>query len=64
MFCIFSHNKFPICGEMAGWGDSGSQTTSRTAPFGGFPCDFTIVGRLGPLHEAGNAMGLCRRRAY
>ena len=39
---------------MAGWGDSGSQTGSRTASSGGFLCGFNIVGRLGPLHEAGH----------
>ena len=37
---------------------------SRTAPFGGFPCGFNTVGRLGPLHEAGQAVGLHGRRAY
>ena len=36
LLCVFSHNKFPICGEMAGWGDSGSQTGSKTTPSGGF----------------------------
>ena len=36
---------------------------SRTAPSGGFLCGFNIVGRLGPLHEAGQAVGLCGRRA-
>ena len=64
LLCVFSHNKFPICGEMAGWGDSGSQMGSRTASSGGFLCGFNIVGRLGPLHEAGQAVGLHRRRAY
>ena len=43
---------------MAGWGDSRSQTGSRTTPFGGFLCGFNIVGRLGQLHEAGQAVGL------
>ena len=43
---------------MTGLGDSGSQTGSRTAPSSGFPCDFNIVGRLGPLHEAGHVVGL------
>ena len=64
LLCIFSHIKFPVCGEMAGWGDSGSQTGSRTAPSGGFLCGFNIVGHLGPIHEAGQAMGLRGRRAY
>ena len=64
LLCIFSHNKFPICGKMVSWGDSGSQTGSRTAPSGGFPCGFNIVGRLGLLHEAGQTMGLRGRRAY
>ena len=64
LLCVFSHNKFSICGKMAGWGDSGSQTGSRTASSGGFPCDFNIVGHLGPLHEAGHIMGLRRRGAY
>ena len=32
---------------------------SRTAPSGGFPCGFNIVSRLGPLHEAGQKVGLC-----
>ena len=39
-------------------GDSGSHTASRTAPSGGFPCGFKIVGHLGPLHEAGQEVGL------
>ena len=30
---------------------------SRTAFSGGFPCGFNIVGRLGPLHEAGHIVG-------
>ena len=64
MLCVFSHNKFPICGEIAGWGDLGSQTGSKTAPSGGFPCDFNTVGRLEPLHEVGQAMGLHGCRAY
>ena len=64
ILCIFSHNKFLICCEMTGWGVSGPQTGSRTAPSGGFQCSFNIVGRLGPLHEASQAMGLRRRRAY
>ena len=49
---------------MVGWGDSGSQTGSRTAPSGGFLCGFNIVDRLGPLHEAGQAVDLRGRRAY
>ena len=49
---------------MAGWGDSGSQTGSRTASSGGFPCGFNIGGRLGPLHEAGQAVDLRGRWAY
>ena len=43
---------------MAGWGVSGPQTGSRTAPSGGFPCGFNTVGRLRPLHEVGQAVGL------
>ena len=58
LLCIFSHNKFPICDEMAGWGDSGSQTGSRTALSGEFFYGFNIMGRLGPLHEVGQAVGL------
>ena len=46
LFCVFFHNKFPICGEMAGRGDSGSQMGFRTAFFGGFSCGFNIVGRF------------------
>ena len=49
---------------MADWGVSGPQTGSRTAPSSGFPCDFNIVGRLGPHHEVGQAVGLRGRRAY
>ena len=64
LLCVFSNNKFPICGEMAGWGDSGSQTGSRTASSGGFLCGFNIVGRLRQLHEAGQAVGLRGCRAY
>ena len=45
---------------MAGWGDSGSQTGSKTAPSGRFLCGFNIIGRLGQLHE----VGLCGRQAY
>ena len=26
---------------------------------GGFPCGFNTVGRLEPLHEVGQAVGLC-----
>ena len=37
---------------------------SRTAPSGGFPYGFNIVGHLGSLHEAGQEVGLCGRRAY
>ena len=47
---------------MAGYEDSGSQTGSRTTPSGGFLCGFNIVGRFGPLHEAGQAVGLRGRR--
>ena len=65
LFCEFSHNKFPICGKMVNWGgDSGSQTGSKTAPSGGFPFDFNIVGRLRPLHEASHVMGLRGRQPY
>ena len=49
---------------MAGWRDLGSHTGFRIAPSGGFPCGFSIVGRLGPLHEADHAMGLRGRWAY
>ena len=49
---------------MAGWGDLGSHTGFRTAPSGGFPCGFSVVGRRRPFHEAGQAVGLCGRRAY
>ena len=64
MLCVFSHNKFPICNEMANWGDLGSQTGSRTAPSGEFSCGFNTVNRLRPLHKGGQAVGLCGRRAY
>ena len=37
LLCVFSHNKFLICGEMAVLGVSGPQTGSRTAPSGEFP---------------------------
>ena len=43
---------------MTGWGNSRSQTGSRTAPSGEFSCGFNIVGRLGSLHEASHAVGL------
>ena len=43
---------------MAGWGDSGSHTGFGTALYGGFPCGFNTVGRLGPLHKMGQAVGL------
>ena len=46
LLCVFSHNKFLICGEMAGCGVSGPQTGSRTAASGGFPCGFNTVGRF------------------
>ena len=34
----------------------------RTALSGGFPCGFSVVDRLGPLYEAGQAVGLYRRQ--
>ena len=49
---------------MVGWGDSGSRTSFRTAPSGGFPCGFSVMGRLGPVHEAGQAVDLHGCRAY
>ena len=49
---------------MAGWGDLGSHTGFRTAPSGGFQCGFSVVGRLGPLHEASQKVGQRERRAY
>ena len=49
---------------MTDWGDLGSHTGFRTAPSGGFPCDFSIVVRLGSLHETGQEVGLCGRQAY
>ena len=55
---------FPICGEVADQGDSGSHTGFGTALSGGFPCAFNTVGRLGAFHEAGQAMGLRGRRVY
>ena len=39
-------------------GDLGSYTGSKILPSGWFPCGFDIVGRPGPLHEAGQALGL------
>ena len=59
ILCVFSH----MC-EVAGWGDSGSHTGFRIALFGGFPCGFSVMGRLGLLYEAGQAMGLCGCWAY
>ena len=49
---------------MADWGDLGSHTSFMTAPSSGFPCGFSVVGRLGSLPEAGQAVGLRGRRAY
>ena len=49
---------------MADWGDSGSHTGVRTALSGGFSCGFSVMGRLGPLHEASQTMGLCGRGDY
>ena len=46
---------------MVGWGDSGSHTGFGTALSGGFSCGFNTVGRLGPLDEAGQAVGLLSR---
>ena len=43
---------------MAGWGVSGPKTGYRVTPSCGFPCDFNTVGRLEPLYEAGQAVGL------
>ena len=37
---------------------------SRTALSSGFLCGFNTVGRLGLLHEAGQAMGMRGRRTY
>ena len=64
LLCVFSHNRFPICGEMAAWRVSGPHMGSRTAPSSGFPCGFNTMGRLVPLHEAGQEVGLRERRAY
>ena len=64
LLCVFSHNKFLICGEMASSRDSGSQTGSRNAPSSKFSCGFNIAGRLGQLHETGQAVGLHGCRAY
>ena len=61
LLCVFSHNKFFICGKMAGWGDSGSRTGSRTAPSGGFSCGFNIVGWF---MRWARAVDLHGRRAY
>ena len=36
----------------------------RTALSGGFPCGFSVISHLGPLHEVDLAMGLCGRWAY
>ena len=58
LLCVFSHNKFLICGEMAGWGDLGSHTGFKTTPSNEFSCGFNIVGCLGPLLEAGKTVGL------
>ena len=49
---------------MASWGDLRSHISFRTVPSGGFPCGFSVVSRLGPLHEAGQAVGLRGCRAY
>ena len=64
LLCVFFHNKFPICGEMAGWEDSGSHTASKTVPYDGFPCGFNTMGRFGLLHETGQAMGQHGHRVY
>ena len=49
---------------MADWGDLGSHMGFRTAPSSGFSCGFSVVGRLGLLYEAGQAVGLRWRQAY
>ena len=36
----------------------------RTAMSSGFPCGFSVMGRLGPFHEADQVMRLCGRWAY
>ena len=46
---------------MAGQGTRDPKRGSKTAPSRGFLCDFNIVGRLGPLHDAGHKVGLPAR---
>ena len=60
---IVIHNTLFICGRMAGWGTRDPKG-SRILLFGWFSCGSDIVGRHGPLHEAGHAMSLRGRWAY
>ena len=56
---IVIHNTLSICGRDSRLGDSGTETCSRTLPSSWFLCGFNMGGRLGPPHEAGQAVGLC-----
>ena len=52
---------------MVRWPAGGTRDSTRvfkTAPSDGFPCDFNVVCRLGPFHEAGQAVGLHGCRGY
>ena len=55
---IVIHNK------MTGWETRDPRQGYRILPSGWFPYGFNIVGRLRPLHEAGQAVGLQGRWAY
>ena len=52
---IVIHNTIFICGRMVGW----ETRDPRRVSFGRFSYGFNIVGHLDPLHEVGQAMGLC-----
>ena len=53
LLCVFSHNKFPICGEMAGWGVSGLQTGSELHHLVGSRVVLIQWAALGPFMRRG-----------
>ena len=61
---IFIHNKFPICGRMAGWGTRDPKQSLGLYCLVSSSHGFNTVGRLRPFHDVGHAMGPYGRWAY